>query len=200
MTRSLSQEEELSDQNERKWRKNKEEQRRTKKVEEASSIRGGVEILNSLPIFQANFPSKSHESTSKQQTQPSSLQVSDQPISIPNLMPVQSAPLMVTQMPSMPNQLSDQCISAPLIQPPIPSIAQPPSQVSPPSIPQANNQAPATYIPQPASQVSMPSISQSTSQQPSPPSSPPPNQLRLRSPSPFHQLPHGQSSPTRPAA
>ena len=154
--------------------------------------------MNSLPIFQANFPSKSHESTSKQQTQPSSLQASNQPISIPNQMPVQSAPLMVSQMPSMPNQLSGQCISAPLIQPPIPSIPQPHSQVSAQSIPQANNQAPATSIPQPASQVqvSMPSISQSTSQQPSPPSSPPPNQLRLRSPSPFHQLPRGQPSPT----
>ena len=63
-----------------------------------------------------------------------------------------------------------------------------------PSIPQANNQTPATFVPQPASQVSTPSISQSTSQQHSP-SAPLPNQLRLRSPSPFHQLPRGQSSP-----
>lgn len=40
-----------------------------KKAEEASAMHGGIEMLNSLPAFQTNFPSRSKESTALQNSQ-----------------------------------------------------------------------------------------------------------------------------------
>ena len=76
MTESLHQEETLSPKKKQKKKEptSKDGKRQSKrglakKAEEASAIRDGIEILNSLPAFQTNFPSRSKESTTSQNSQ-----------------------------------------------------------------------------------------------------------------------------------
>ena len=73
MTDSLHQEEKLLPKKKQKKKEptSKDGKRQSKKglakkAEEASALRGGIEILNSLPTFQMNFPSRSKESTASQ--------------------------------------------------------------------------------------------------------------------------------------
>ena len=76
MTESLHQEEKSSPKKKQKKKEptSKDGKRQSKKglakkAEEASALRGGIEILNSLPTFQMNFPSRSKESTASQNSQ-----------------------------------------------------------------------------------------------------------------------------------
>ena len=75
MTESLHQEEKLSPKKKQKKKEptSKDGKGQSKKglakKAEASTIRGGIEILNSLPAFQTNFPSRSKESTTLQNSQ-----------------------------------------------------------------------------------------------------------------------------------
>ena len=76
MTESLHQEETLSPKKKQKKKeptskdgKRQSKKGSAKKAEEASAIRGGIEILNSLPAFQRNFPSRSKESTTSHNSQ-----------------------------------------------------------------------------------------------------------------------------------
>ena len=178
MTESLHQEEELFPKKKqtKKELTSKDGKRQSKKglakkAEEASAIRGAIEILNSLPAFQTNFPSKSKESTASQINQLSLVRSSPNLSQLPSVHTTpQQSQLPSVQWPQQ-SQLSAVQFSA-LQQSELPVKSAPPS-----------NQLPVHSVPphQPIQSVLQNQLPFQ--------SIPPPNQLSIPSTPPSNQLP-----------
>ena len=229
MTDSLHQEEKLSPKKKQKKKEptSKDGKRQSKKglakkAEEASALRGGIEILNSLPTFQMNFPSRSKESTASQNSQLSLVRSSQNLSQLPsvNTTPQQSqlpTVLLSVQWPQQ-SQLSVVQFSA-LQQTELPVKSTPSSNQLPVHSVQPNqpiqsvlqNQLPVQSTPHP-NQLSVPSTPLSNqlpvhSVQPNQPiqsvlqnqllvqSTPHPNQRSAQSTLPLNQLPLQSATP-----
>ena len=191
MTESLHREEKFSPKKKQKKKEptSKDGKRQSKKglakkAEEASALRGGIEILNSLPTFQMNFPSRSKESTASQNSQLSLVRSSPNLSQLPsvNTTPQQSqlpAVLPSAQWPQQ-SQLSVVQFSA-LQQSELPLKSTP-----------SSNQLPVHSV-----QPNQPIQSVLQNQLPVQ-STPHPNQLSVPSAPPSNQLPAHSVQPNQP--
>ena len=229
MTDSLHQEEKLSPKKKQKKKEptSKDGKRQSKKglakkAEEASALRGGIEILNSLPTFQMNFPSRSKESTASQNSQLSLVRSSPNLSQLPSVNTTPQQSQLPTVLPSVQwpqqSQLSVVQFSA-LQQTELPVKSTPSSNQLPvhsvhPNQPIQSvlqNQLPVQCTPHP-NQLSVPSTPLSNqlpvhSVQPNQPiqsvlqnqllvqSTPHPNQRSAQSTLPLNQLPLQSATP-----